>query len=196
MFSRVIIAPAVEPLSLAEIKLDRGVEHTLHDDLLTALIRSAREYVENYCSLSLVTQTRELILDQFDAIVVLPYGPVQSVSSVAYIDTNGVTQTLASTDWIAVVNRYAATVTSAYSKYFPATRYEMNAVTITYVAGYAPLSGSPTDYASNIPPGVLTAMKLLIGSWYENREATSDRPQHEVPLAVAHLLGQHRTSWL
>lgn len=196
MYSRVIVAPPVEPLTLTEVKLDRGVEHTLHDDLLTALIRSAREYVENYCSLSLITQTRELILDAFDTSLELPYGPVQSVTAIEYADTNGITTTLAAADYTVNVNRYAAMIAPAWGLYFPTTRWQANAVTVRYIAGYAPLTASPTDYTYNIPPGIKTAMKLLIGNWYENREATSDRPQHEIPMAVTHLLGQHRTSWI
>lgn len=196
MFTRVTVAPPVEPLTLTEVKLDRAVEHTLHDELLTALIRSAREYVENYCGLSLVTQTRELILDEFSTVITLPYGPVQSVSSVSYFDTNGVGQTLLSSQFALYANRYPPILTAAYGLYFPVTRFQENAVSVIYVAGYAPLAGSPTDYTYNIPPGIKTAMKLLIGNWYENRESTSDRPQHEVPMAVTHLLGQHRTSWI
>lgn len=196
MFSRVKVAPPVEPLTLTEVKLDRGVEHTLHDDLLTALIRSAREYVENYCSLSLVTQTRELILDEFVTWVEIPYGPVQSLSSVTYVDALGVTQTLASNQTALHAYRYPPIVTAAYGLYFPVTRYQENAVTLTYVAGFEPLAGSPLDYTYNIPPGIKTAMKLMIGNWYENRESVSDRQMYEVPGAVSHLLGQHRTSWI
>lgn len=196
MYSRVIIDPPVEPLTLTEVKLDRGVEHILHDDLLRGLIAAAREYVESYCGLSLVMQTRELVADQFETFYELPYGPVQSVLSVAYVDVNGVTQTVANTEWVAHINRYTATVTNAYDKIYPTARYELNAVRISYVAGFAPLSGSPTDYTASIPPGLKVAMKLLIGNWYENRESTSDRPQHEVPMTVMHLLGQHRRSWI
>lgn len=196
MYSRVTVAPPVEPLTLTEVKLDRAVEHTLHDDLITALIKSAREYVENYCSLSLVYQTRELLLDGFESVIELPYGPVQSLLTFNYVNTDGVLTAVTAADYVTHVNRYHAVVVPAYSKYFPTPRYEPGAVRLTYTAGYPIASGSPTDYTSSIPPGIKTAMKLLIGNWYENRESTTDRPQHEVPLAVNRLLGQHRTSWI
>lgn len=196
MFSRVIVAPPVEPLSLAEIKLDRAVEHSLHDDLLTALIKTARDYVQDYCSLSLVFQTRELLLDGFESIIEIPFGPVQSLLTFQYVNTDGVLTDVTATDYVSHVNRYNAVVVPAYSRYFPAARYEPGAVRLTYTAGYPVAAGSPSDYTSAIPAGLKTAMRLLVGNFYENREATSDRQLHEVPLAVSALLGQHRTSWL
>lgn len=196
MFSRVIVAPPVEPLTLTEVKLDRAVEHSLHDDLLTALIKTARSYVEDYCSLSLVYQTRELLLDGFESIIELPFGPVQSLLTFQYVNTDGVLTDVTATDYVSHVNRYNAVVVPAYSRYFPTPRYEPGAVRLTYTAGYPVAAGSPADYTSGIPPGLKTAMRLLVGNFYENREATSDRPQHEVPLAVSALLGQHRRSWL
>lgn len=196
MYSRVIVAPPVEPLSLTEVKLDRAVEHTLHDDLLSGLIASAREYVENYCSLSLVYQTRELLLDGFESVIELPYGPVQSLLTFQYINTDGVLTAVASTDYVTLIQRYNAEVMPAYSKYFPTPRYEAGAVRLTYTAGYPIAAGSPSDYTSGIPPGLKTAMKLLIGGWYEFRESVAERAPTEVPMAVTHLLGQHRRSWL
>lgn len=196
MYSSVIVAPPVEPLTLTEVKLDRAVEHTLHDDLLRGLIAAAREYVENYCSLSLVYQTRELVLDGFESVIELPYGPVQSLLTFQYINTEGVLTAVAATDYVTLIQRYNAEVMPAYSKFFPTPRNEAGAVRLTYTAGYPIAAGSPTDYTYNIPPGLKIAMKLLIGNWYENRESTSDRPQHEVPMAVMQLLGQHRRSWI
>ena len=43
--------------------------------------------------------------------------------------------------------------------------------TVQYVAGYPPTEDVPPDYAANVPASIKVAMKLLIGNWYENREA-------------------------
>lgn len=84
----VTVPPAVEPLTLAEVKLDRRVDHDLDDALLDGLIQAAREYCERYLGLSLITQTREAVMAAYPvdspyASDLLPYGPVQSVESVA-----------------------------------------------------------------------------------------------------------------
>jgi hypothetical protein len=53
---------------------------------------------------------------------------------------------------------------------YPLTRQgELHAVRVTYVAGYAPSSDSPTDYTAKIDPRVKQAIKLLLTALYENR---------------------------
>ena len=196
MYARVTVPPPVEPLSLTEVKLNHKVEHTLDDELINALIKTAREYAENYCQLSLVTQTREVFYDVFYQNIELPFGPVTSLLALEYVDSQGVTTAIASTEYTLVNYRLPALISPAYSKYWPAARHQLNAVTARYVAGYAPLAGSPTDYTANVPPGIKTAMQLLIGHWYANREATAPGTLSNIPIAVDALLGSHRVSWL
>jgi hypothetical protein len=80
--SVVVVPPPVEPLTLAEVKLDRRVDHDLDDSLLSALIQAAREYCEGYNAESLVQQTREVLVSHYVEGMALPYGPVQDVVSV------------------------------------------------------------------------------------------------------------------
>lgn len=151
--STVTIGPAVEPLTLAEVKLDRALEHNLHDDLLTGLIVASREYCEHYTGSSLVTQTREVVVPAYVEGMALPYGPVQEVS----VSEDG------------------------------------PPYTVTYVAGYPPTDDEPPDYAANVPSSIKTAMKLLIGNWYENREASVTGSTNVVlELGVRALLDAYR----
>ena len=62
-------APAEEPLTLAEAKIDMRVDEdfTDHDALIEALITAAREYAELICRRALITQKWQLTLDQFPA---------------------------------------------------------------------------------------------------------------------------------
>lgn len=213
MFCRVTVAPPVEPLSLTEVKLNHKVEDTLRDDLLNGLIVAAREYAENYCQLSLVQQTREVFYDAFGGFfsvpyglastksaLTLPYGPVSSVVAVEYVDTDGNNQTVSASDYDFIQYRQPSMLVPAFSKYWPVTRYQSNAITLRYIAGYPLGVGSPTDYTSNIPRTIKTAMQLLIGHWLQNAEATTHGTKTlgliEIPLGVEVLLGQHRVSWL
>lgn len=43
-----------------------------------------------------------------------------------------------------------------------------------------------------IPKPIQHAAMLLVGHWYENREATSERKLEEVPLAVSYLLTPYK----
>lgn len=171
MYSRVIVEPPVEPLTLTEVKLNRRVEHDLDDDLLTLLIVAARRYVEQWCQISMVTQTREAGYDSFSNTFWLPYGPIQEVISLEYTATDGVATPI--TDYQADLYGAIPQLVPAFNMNWPVTvGASVNVATVRYVAGYTPVAGSPTDYTSSVPQDLKTAMHLLIGNWYENREAS------------------------
>ena len=44
------------------------------------------------------------------------------------------------------------------------------------------------DDADAVPQSARAAIKLLVGAWYENREAVEEKAPVEVPLAVRSLL--------
>lgn len=160
-------APAAEPLSSTEAKAHLRVDHSDEDTLISSIIIAARVAIENYLDRKLVTQTIAEYYDSFpltDAIT-LSFWPVQSITSITYTDTDGVSQTWDSSNYdVDLYGQYGqgpARITPAYSKSFPATRDEMNAVTVTYIAGYGA--------ASAVPDLIKSAMRLLISEMYENR---------------------------
>lgn len=194
----VSVEPSVEPVSLAEAKLHLRVDDdiTSDDTLISALISAARQKVEIETRRALVTQTQVLKMDRFpsgeSAVIELPNPPLQSVSAVQYVDQNGDTQTLAAADYIVDTASEPARITPAYNTFWPLTRAQINAVTVTFVAGYAPGSGSPTDYAANVPQALKAAIKLLVGHWYENREAVGAVNLKPLPMAVDSLIWNYR----
>ena len=46
-----------------------------------------------------------------------------------------------------------------------------------------------------VPPAIKLAQLLLIGHWYEQREAVSDKPLKEVPFAVESMVNLYRRGW-
>ena len=67
--------------------------------------------------------------------------------------------------------------------------------TVTYVVGYPPVPDTdPIDYTTNVPASIKTAMKLLIGDWYENREHTvvGTNVGGTLQIGVQQLLGWYR----
>lgn len=169
MYSRVIVAPPVEPITLAEVKLDRAIDHALHDDLLRALIHAARDYVEEYCGVSLVTQTREVGFDAFGSQLEIPYGPVQEIVSIEYLNGDSVSTPF--TGYQIDTGGRIARVDAAYGTAWPTALGALNAITVRYIAGFPPIEGSPTDYTGNVPGAIKQAMRLMVGTWYENRES-------------------------
>jgi len=49
---------------------------------------------------------------------------------------------------------------------------------------------------SEIPEELISAMKLLVGHWYQNREAVAESSNGEVPMAVDMILDLHRDRWV
>lgn len=177
-----VTAPAIEPVTLQEAKAHLRVDDNSENELIDSLRVAAREYVENFTSRKLITQTWDLKLDAFPCgnCLDLPFAPVASVSSISYIDTAGTTQTWASSNYTvdAPSGAFAmpGRITPAYQVIWPATRNVINAVTVRFVVGYG-----ATVYT--VPYLLRAAIKLLIGHWYANREPvavgtiTSDIPQ-------------------
>ena len=81
-----------EPISLEDAKLWLRVDGDSDDDLITSLITQTRELVEQYLNISIVDTTLEVEASPRIELV-LPFGPVQSITSVTDQDSNDVTYT-------------------------------------------------------------------------------------------------------
>lgn len=163
-------APAVEPVTLAEAKDQLRVCHNADDTRITNLIVAARQQAEMVSRRQFITATWELKLDDFplgEDYIKLPYPPLQSVTSIAYIDADGVSQTLASSVYDVDTHREPGRITLAYNQSWPTIRDQENAVTVTFKAGYG-------DAAGDVPDAVKEAIKLYIEDLYDGRSMEDD----------------------
>ena len=164
-------APAVEPVSLSEMKNHLRVDSdiTIDDTLISSLIVAAREYVESFTSRALVTQTWYMHLNNFPAkdYIVLPFGNLQSVTSIKTKDKDGVETTLtAATQYLVdASDETAGRIVLPYSVSWLSLNnpYPFNPITIEFVCGYG--------LAVAVPESIKAAIKLLVGDMYENRES-------------------------
>jgi uncharacterized phiE125 gp8 family phage protein len=116
--------------------------NTTGDPLLNMLIASARQAAESRLKRYLITQTIDYYADSFEAWKIeLP--PLQSVSEITYIDTNGATQTIDAADYLVDALSVPARITPAYGEVWPTPRYQNNAVKIRFIAGYGAASAVP-----------------------------------------------------
>lgn len=129
--------PAAEPIHLDEAKAHLRVDYTDEDALITALITAAREAVEQYTGRTLVRQTRRMVLDAFPEVIALRSSPLRAVESITYVDTDGVTQTLAASGYRVDDVSGVPRIMPAYGESWPSTRDVTNAVVVTYSAGWA-----------------------------------------------------------
>ena len=202
-----VTAPMALALTLAEVKAHLRVEDTANDEdaLIMSLTRAAHEHIDGrdgWLGRALLTQTWDLVLDRFpknrtrargyigpgfaaDAIRV-PLPPLISVTSVKYIDSDGVLQTWAASKYTVDIKSQPGRITPAFGEVWPSTRGEINAVTVQFVAGYG------ADWNS-VPTPIKHAMLLLVGHFYEHREeVVVGITTARLPVAVEALLGPYQ----
>lgn len=161
------------------------IDGSEQDGVLTALIVAARQYAEAYTKRQFCTATYRLTLDSWAAKTRIPRPPTISISSIAYIDPNGATQTLSANVYQLVNDPEGAFVELAPAQIWPAVRVQREAIAITYTAGYGA--------AANVPATIKQAMLMLIGNWYENRETVViGNIVNELPMATATLLDMNK----
>lgn len=171
----VFTPPASEPLTLAEAKVQCKVDHSDEDENILMLISTVRQHAETILRRRLITQTLDGYMDSFpDEIKLMP---LQSVTSITYVDTNGDTQTLAADQYLVDVVSQPARITPAYGVSWPATRAQINAVKVRFVAGY----GVP----SAVPQCIKIWMKIRIATIFANPQQIIIGPTGKVEIEAA-----------
>lgn len=153
-------APGVEPLEPAKLKGPLRIDYTDDDIELDDLIVEARQWAESELGRVLITQT---VTEKFVSLgdtLELRWPPVQSVTSVAYIDTNGDSQNLSTSIYELGHHLGIGRVRLKYSQVWPATRDQDDAVTVTYKTGYG-------DAATDVPRAIRNAMILYCQYRYD-----------------------------
>ena len=180
---KMAVEPAVEPVSLAEAKLQCRVDVSTDDSLIQALITAARRQAELILGRALCSQTWDLYLDAVPGSdeLELPWPPLQSVTYVKYTPlSTGAAATVSSAsytvDAVSVPGRLV--LNSGYA--WPSdTLVVVNGFNVRFVAGYGA--------AAAVPQEIRQAVLLLVGYWYDNRDAIG-----EVPAGIERLLWLNR----
>lgn len=136
------------------------------DDLLNAIIYAGIEHVQNLTGRKLLTQTWEYYLDEFpDDSIKIPFGNLQSVTSIKYKDSDATETTLTeNTDYLVECNEdQTGNIVVPYGESWPSfTAYPSKPITIKFVCGWTT--------AALVPYAIKAALKLICADMYENRE--------------------------
>jgi len=177
MHLAVVEQPRTEAVSLAEAKLHLRVDHDIEDGYIAGLIVAARTHVESVSRRSTTRQVLAISLDCWPdgRTIRLWRPPIAEVQTVRWVDKNGVSQAMPPSDYSLSAH---GVLSLAYGCSWPdgALYTSADAITITYVAGHAERKAVPANYTQ--------AMLLLIGHWYNNREAAQTKPPQSIALAV------------
>jgi uncharacterized phiE125 gp8 family phage protein len=155
-------------VSLAEAKAHLRVTEADDDALIAGYILAARHAAESYIRGALITQTWDYSLDYCWPVVSvrgmckyrieLPLHPIQSVTSVSYVDENGTTQTLSPSLYTVHIRGPVADIEKAYDASFPSIRSVPEAITVRFVVGYQ---------QDAVPDGIKAAIMLGIERLYD-----------------------------
>ena len=179
--------PEEEPVTLDEAK--RQIRQNIPDDdlELNLMIKAARKFCETKIARQFVTATRKLWLDKFPDEIRLPRSPLQSVTTVEYIDVNGTLTTLATADYTVSQAASPGRVMPAHGKSWPSTRAIIEAVRVTYVAGYG--------LAVAVPETIKLAILKVVAGAYRDRESTDFEQVYETDPSVKALLATEWDGW-
>jgi len=141
---------------------------SVEDDLLEAIITASREHVEDICRRALITQTWDFSLGGWPNknYIKLPFGNLQTVSSVKYKDSDGVETTMTvTTQYLVETNgEMCGRIVLPYGVSWPSfTAYPSKPITIRYVCGWTT--------RALVPYKIKAAFLLIAADLYVNKEA-------------------------
>lgn len=196
---KLITPPAIEPVSVAEVKLHARISHAVEDSILEKWVAAARIEAENYQRRAYLGQIWELGLDIFPAVpIYLPRPPLMQLISIKCYDyadeetvlynegynpisttEEGGEEPDTNGDFIIDTASEPGRICLAYGKSWPAiTLRQINGLKIRYAAGY----GLAAD---DVPEGVWDAIVLYCSWRNENRAAEGQFPRQFYDLLSA-----------
>lgn len=183
---RLVTPPASSIVTLAEAKKHLNVFHPDDDDYIELLTSVAQDWLagENaWLGRAVVGSTWELTASAFPAGQIdLPKPPLIALVGVFYTPPSGGAEVeLAGVRVIDAGASFGGYLLPAKGSSWPQTDGEPGSVRIRFTAGY-----------DAVPPSIKHAALLMIGHWYEHREAATEIDVKDLPMAVDALLYPYR----
>jgi uncharacterized phiE125 gp8 family phage protein len=152
---------------LDEVKGHIRVDFDDEDARIADFIRAATERLDGRdgtLGCCLITQEWKFTLDRFSGEISIPLPPCQSIDAIAYVDPDGVTQTLGGYQVFGLGTMEGARLRPIYGTSWPGTRDIPEAVSITFTAGFG---DDPTD----VPEPIRANIAMRVGHLFEHRES-------------------------
>lgn len=183
----IVTPPSAKPVTLEELKPHVVTDFGDDDQILQAYLDAATSHIDGWDGVlgrALLSQTVKQSFGKFSRNMLLPYGRATQIVSVSYYDEANTVQTI---DGAYLVQTGAGSVVALPSGMnFPRTYDRLDAVFVTYVAGW----GTP----ELLPPSIKQAISLLAAHWYQNREAAvlvSGNGFDQIPFGVKDMLAPY-----
>lgn len=177
--------PALEPVTVDEMRTHLRLNGSEEDTSLLGFLKAARSHIEQSTRRALISQTWRLYLDTWPEgrIVRLPVSPVLSVDQITVYDLDGNASQLSADAWLLDRSTQPERIKIKLGAGLPAS--QLMAAEIDFTAGYGAA-------ATDIPEEFRQAVRLLAGHWFENREAGTDLAIASLPQGLDRLLSTAR----
>ncbi len=173
-----VSAATAEPVSVDEQKEHLRFDGDDDDAYINSCVVAARQWIEGQTKRAMITQTWDYGIDYIWPVkhgqhtIEFPLNPIATQGSpetiiITYVDSDGNSQTLASTQYIIAARTHNSFIVPAYGVTWPAVRRVPDAITVRFVAGTA---------ADSVPQELKQAVMILAGHYYEHRETDADVP--------------------
>ncbi len=164
--------PAVEPLTLGEIRAHLKLDTEDEDALLSALAIVAREHLERETGLVLAARDFRFCLDDWpaDGIVKIPRGPVRAISLVTVYDGEGEPQVV---DLAGHLLDGVARPARLWLPAPPEPGRAMNGIEIEFSAGFG-------ESGADVPETLRRAMLLHVAAMFATRGVVGPEAQPAV----------------
>jgi uncharacterized phiE125 gp8 family phage protein len=168
---KVSIAPAVEPVTIDDLKTFARIDGDDEDTLLESFISSARSFTEKYLNRALIEQTITLKMDIWPGEVIeLPRPPLISITAVETLDEDDTATEYDNDNYYIITTQEPGLLILKYGGTPPqnTVRY-YGGFQIRYKAGYGATSAS-------VPAPIKEAIKQWAMTMYENRAIIEEPP--------------------
>lgn len=158
--------PAAEPISLSEAKTFLRIDGTDEDSIISDMISAARMLAEELSGKCFIAQSWKLAYDRCPPVnMPLPFGPVQSITSVKTFDEADNETLIASSSYYLNAAKDVVVFETVPSDH---------RVEVVYVTGYG-------ANASDVPADLRHALLIHVAHLYEHRDSMS-------PPQIAHAM--------
>lgn len=156
-----LMPPAVEPITLAEVKAHLRLDTDDEDALLAGLARTARCHLEVETGLCLILRTLRLYLDDWPEgrVIQIARGPVQTIETVTVYDALGAPVALNAAGYVLDGEACPARLVLPARR---ASERAVNGIEIDFSAGFG-------ESGADVPDTLKRALLLHVAAMYELR---------------------------
>ncbi len=170
-------------ITLEDAKDHLRVTHNMEDLYITSLVDAAYSIAETQTGRIFKPVEKTLVLDGLShgrEPIELPWTPIIELLSFEYIDADGMESELDTQKMLLDTRELYPKLYPQWNSLWPKSINEPESVRVTVNAGMA-----------TTPPDIRSALLLIIGHLYFNREAVTGSSTAELPMGVNYILGAH-----